>query len=289
MGESIPVARTAALTAATMVAFAANSVLCRMALAERAVDAASFTTVRLLSGAVALVCMSRLLRRERPAAAAAEWAGPVFLFLYAAGFSFAYLTLPAGTGALVLFGAVQATMIASGLRSGERPRPLEWVGFAAAVGGLVYLVSPGVARPSLAGSALMAGAGVSWGVYSLRGRGTGDALAATTSNFVRAVPLALLVSLVWIPRLEVSARGLLLAVLSGAIASGMGYVVWYAALRGLGAIEAAMVQLSVPVIAALGGVALLDERVSMRLVLSAVAVLGGVALAVGSGRRPRRS
>ena len=264
-----------------MTAFAANSVLCRLALGSGAVDAASFTSVRIASGAAALLLISRLTAGQ--GRIAGSWASAAMLFLYAVAFSFAYRSLPAGTGALILFGSVQATMILAGLRAGERPRAAEWVGLAVALAGLVYLVLPGVAAPSLVGSLLMALAGVAWGVYSLRGRGATDALSATTGNFLRAVPLTLLASALGFlaqERTHASAQGVAWAVASGAVASGVGYVIWYAALRGLSATRAATVQLTVPVIAALGGVVFLAEEITLRLGIAAVLILGGVALAV---------
>jgi drug/metabolite transporter (DMT)-like permease len=284
--------RTAVLTAVTMAAFASNSILCRLALQSRAIDPASFTLVRVLAGAVALFLMARAAG-PRPRAPG-RWAGAAFLFLYAAAFSFAYTRLSAGTGALLLFGCVQATMLTAALRSGERPHPLEWIGLALAVTGLVVLVAPGLAAPSPAGSALMALAGVAWGVYSLTGRGSTDALADTGRNFMRALPLATAASLlapVAGEAFHVTRRGVLLALASGALASGVGYAVWYAALRGLTATRAATVQLSVPVLAALGGVWLLSEVVTVRLVASAILILGGVGLALSSRsaawKRPR--
>jgi drug/metabolite transporter (DMT)-like permease len=287
--------RTAALTTLTMVAFAANSVLCRMALGRAAIDPASFTAIRLLSGALTLLALAGLLGRGRPPGLArgvaaeaglARWISPCELFLYAICFSFAYLSLSAGTGALLLFGAVQATMIGAGLLAGERLTLQQWLGLIVAIAGLVYLVSPGIAAPPLGGSALMLTAGVAWGFYSLRGRRAVDPVASTTGNFARAVPFALLVATVWLPRLQLSPRGVALATLSGGVASGLGYVIWYAALRGLKATQAAAVQLSVPVLAALGGVLLLAESVNLRLVVSSVAVLGGVGLSL-FGREPR--
>jgi drug/metabolite transporter (DMT)-like permease len=202
------------------------------------------------------------------------------LFLYAVTFSFAYISLSAGTGALILFGAVQITMILSGLIAGERPRLLEWLGLLAALGGLVYLVLPGLSAPSPLGSALMALAGIAWGVYSLRGRGIDDPVANTTGNFVRAAPLALIVSLIALSNYSLSPKGALLAVLSGALASGLGYVIWYAALRDLTATRAATVQLAVPVIAAIGGIFFLAEAVTLRLTFASIAILGGVGLAI---------
>jgi drug/metabolite transporter (DMT)-like permease len=205
---------------------------------------------------------------------------PSLLALYAVPFSFAYTRLGTGTGALILFGCVQLTMLAATLRSGEHVHAVQWVGVSLAAGGLVYLVSPGLAAPAFVPAVLMAIAGVAWGAYSWRGRGSPNALATTTRNFVQAVPLVAAVSLVTLPRLHIEPRGVLLAVASGAVASGLGYVVWYAALRGLTGLQAAVVQLAVPVLAAIGGVLFLDEGVSMRLILSSGLVLGGIALAI---------
>ena len=276
--------KTAALTAVAMVAFAANSLLCRLALDRGAIDAASFSSIRLLAGAVALAVILHL-RRGEPARAVADWWAAAMLFTYVAMFSFAYLTLSAGTGALILFGAVQLTMFGVGLYSGERFRASAWCGLALAAGGLVYLVSPGLAAPPLAGAAMMAVAGFAWGVYSLRGRGVADPLAATAANFLRATPLALLLSLLRVADASVDAAGVALAIASGAVTSGIGYVIWYAALPGLSAMRAATVQLSVPPIAALGGVILLSEAVSVRLALASVAILGGIALVLTSRAR----
>lgn len=279
--------RTLAFTTVAMVAFASNSILCRLALGGGSIDPATFTTLRIASGAVTLFALAALTRRGARDAPGG-WRSGFYLVLYAVTFSFAYLSLSAGTGALILFGCVQATMIAGALRSGERPGALEWAGIAIALGGLVFLTAPGLTAPSPAGSALMAAAGIAWGLYTLRGRGTGDPLVATSRNFMRAVPFALAVSFLMLSRREVSARGVLLAVSSGAAASGIGYVVWYAALRGLSATRAATVQLSVPVIAALGGVLFLSESVSPRLAGSAVLILGGVGLALAGRVRGLR-
>lgn len=270
-------ARTIALTALAMTAFAANSLLCRMALGEQAIDAASFTTVRLASGAVTLWIIVSVT--SGPAASTrGDWTAAAMLFLYALTFSFAYTSLTAGTGALILFGAVQLTMFAAGLRGGEPFAPLSWAGLTLAAAGLVYLVSPGLAAPSPLGAGLMTVAGIAWGVYSLRGRGVPNPLLATAGNFARTLPFTLLASAAFLAAVHVSGAGAALAVASGAIASGLGYVIWYAALRGLTATRAATVQLSVPVIAAFGGVLLLSERVTARLLIASVAVLGGIAL-----------
>lgn len=276
--------RIALLAGAALVAFAANSVLARLALRGGAIDAASYTSIRLVSGAVVL---SLLIWRRNPGSfrLAGSWASAALLFLYAAPFSFAYLSLSTGTGALILFAAVQATMILAGLAGGERPGPREWVGLLVALGGLVWLVLPGIDAPPVVGAGLMAVAGISWGFYSLRGRRSGAALADTMGNFVRAAPLALALSAATLATAAVAPAGVLYAVLSGAIASGVGYAIWYTALPGLPATRAATIQLAVPALAALGGVALLGEPLSFRLVGAAAAILGGVGLAVSARAR----
>jgi drug/metabolite transporter (DMT)-like permease len=265
-----------------MVAFAANSLLCRAALKQSEIDAASFTLIRILSGAVTL-CMIAALRGSRWPQAS-NWPSALALFGYAAAFSFAYITLSAGTGALLLFGAVQATMILWGFRQGERLRALQFAGLAVAVAGLAVLVSPGVTAPPLVGSLLMLSAGVAWGVYSLRGKRAHDPLAATAGNFARALPFALLLSAIFLPSVRFDAAGVTYAVLSGAIASGLGYAIWYTALPALRSATAATVQLSVPVIAAAGAIVLLGEPLTLRFAIAAVAVLGGIALVVTARR-----
>ena len=272
------------MTAAALTAFAANSILCRLALGSGALDAASFTTVRIVSGALALVLVGGV-RRGSVASRGGSWIEAFLLFLYAVAFSFAYRSLSAGTGALVLFSSVQITMIAAGLRSGERPASREWAAWLLAVGGLLGLVWPGLTAPPASGAALMGLAGTAWGGYSLRGRASADPVAATRGNFVRAVVPAIGVSLICAPNLHGSSTGITLAIFSGAGASGLGYVIWFAALRGLTATRAAIVQLSVPVLVAAAGVLFLSETPSLRLLLSATAILGGVAMAV-LGRRP---
>ena len=285
MVEAAPISRgrTAGLTVAALVAFAANSILCRLALGAGAIDGASFTTVRILSGAVLLAVLGRL-QRGRVAHDGGTWLEAFLLFLYAITFSFAYRSLSAGTGALILFSSVQITMIVAGLREGERPALPEWVGLFLALGGLVGLVLPGLTAPSAPGAALMGSAGMAWGLYSLRGRGALDPVAATRGNFTRAVVPVLGVSLICSSQMHGSARGMALAILSGAGASGLGYVAWYAALRGLTATRAAIVQLSVPLLVAMTGVLFLSESLSLRFLGSATALMGGVAMAV-LGRR----
>jgi drug/metabolite transporter (DMT)-like permease len=258
-----------------MLAFAANSLLCRLALAPGAIDAASFTTLRVAAGAVtlALIIMPRWRGEHRantdPRAVAA-------LFGYMVCFSFAYLSLAAGTGALILFGAVQLTMFVAALRAGEPFPPFAWLGLTIAMAGLVYLVSPGLTAPDPTGAALMAAAGFSWGIYSLRGRRARDALVATASNFVLTLPLVVIVSALTLTQAHLSASGIVYAIASGSIASGLGYVVWFAAVKRLRATTAATVQLSVPIVAAFGGTVLLDETVTLRLLVASIATLGGI-------------
>lgn len=277
--------RVFALTAVAMTAFAANSLLCRLALRGGHIDPASFTSLRLVSGALVLWLLLGL--RGGGVAHSGNWPSATALFVYAIGFSFAYVSLGVGVGALLLFGAVQATMILAGFRGGERPGFAQGAGLALSLAGLVYLMLPGLAAPPLVGAGLMVAAGVAWGVYSLRGRGAGDPARATAGNFILATPLALLANLPFISRLHLEPLGCAYALASGALASGLGYVIWYAALKGLTATRAAIVQLSVPVIAAFGGVLLLDEPVTTRLVIASCVILGGVALAV-IGKQVRR-
>lgn len=277
-----------ALTSAAMLAFAANSLLCRLALQQGGIDAASFGSIRLVSGALMLALIVRL-RAKPPPGARADWLAAAMLFAYVAFFSFAYLSLSAGTGALILFGAVQLTMFGVGLRSGEMFGPVAWAGFVLAVGGLVYLVSPGLAAPPPLGAALMAIAGVAWGVYSLRGRGVADPLAVTARNFARAAPMALVLSVLLAGSAHANAAGIALAVASGAITSGLGYVIWYAALPWLSALRAATVQLSVPPIAAFGGVLFLSEAITPRLALASAAILGGIAMVLTEKARATKT
>jgi drug/metabolite transporter (DMT)-like permease len=277
--------RTVSYTILGLMAFAANSVLCRIALSDGTIDAASFSLIRLASGAATLLLITTCARK-RGVRIAGSWMSAAMLFLYAVPFSFAYLSLTTGTGALILFGCVQVTMMSAAVRSGERPRLLEWFGLALALAGLVYLMAPGLAAPPLAGAGLMAVAGVSWGVYSLRGRQSTNPLEQTTSNFVRSVPLVLVVSVATLPQIYIDRKGALFAVASGALASGIGYVVWYRALRGLTAAHAAVVQLAVPILAAAGGVIFLREIISERLIISAALVLGGIGLALFGREKP---
>jgi drug/metabolite transporter (DMT)-like permease len=266
-----------------LTAFAGNSVLCRAALGDDTIDAASFSALRLFSGALTLWVLVTL-RRGRTQLGG-SWLSATYLFLYAVPFSFAYESLATGTGALILFGAVQATMLIAAVSSGERPGWLQWLGLLTALGGLVYLVLPGVSSPDPLGSALMTVAGIGWGLYSLRGRAATDPLGETAGNFARSLPMVALVSAASLGVLRVDATGAALAVTSGALASGVGYAIWYAALPSLAAAVAATVQLSVPVLAAVGGVIFMAEIVTSRLVIASLLILGGVSLALLK-RRP---
>jgi drug/metabolite transporter (DMT)-like permease len=279
-----PAARTGLLTGIAMIAFASNSLLCRLALQHASIDAASFASIRLVSGAAMLGVLARLSTGRAPRARA-DWIAATALFAYVAFFSFAYLSVSAGTGALILFGAVQLTMFAAGLRAGEQFAPLAWLGLALALAGLLYLVSPGVTAPTPLGAVLMGAAGVSWGVYSLRGRRAADPLSASAANFLCAAPMALVLSLLLHNGFHAAPTGIALAITSGAVTSGIGYVVWYAALKGLSAMRAATVQLSVPPIAAFGAALLLAEPMTMRLVCASAAILGGIALVLASRTR----
>ncbi len=270
--------RIIGLTSLAMIAFAGNSLLCRQALKHTAIDPASFTAIRLVSGALMLWLVTRI-KRNAPAGKG-SWPSAFALFVYAAAFSYAYVSLPAASGALLLFGAVQATMIGHGIWSGERLHTLQSLGVLLAFGGLVGLLLPGLSAPPLVGAMLMLGAGVAWGVYSLRGKGAGDSTRVTAGNFMRAVPITLVLSLLMFNFASVDAAGFYLAIASGALASGLGYAIWYSVLPAMKNTSAASVQLSVPVIAALGGIVFLGEPMTLRLILASVAILGGIALVI---------
>lgn len=286
-----------------MIAFASNSLLCRAALKQTDIDAATFTFTRIFSGAVTLWLLmhvrrktaanrtasilvenfsSSLLATHHPSLRDGTWSSAFALFVYAAGFSFAYVALSAGTGALLLFGAVQATMILWGLHKGERLNTIQIVGFIVAVTGLIVFLFPGLSAPPLAGSILMLGAGVAWGIYSLRGKGEQNPVSVTAGNFVRAVPFATALGIIFAPWTHLNLAGISYAIISGAVTSGLGYVIWYSALPGLRAASAAIVQLSVPVLAAAGGILLLGEPITLRYMLASVAVLGGIAVVVAT-------
>ena len=293
------------LTALAMIAFAGNSLLCRQALKSSSapplnapamtyvnhvyhqsstIDPASFTLVRILSGAICLAVIVQVRGTGRRAGR--SWVSAMALFSYAALFSFAYLQLTAGTGALLLFGAVQATMIFWALRKGEQLRGLQIAGVLLAIIGLIVLVFPGLSAPPLGAALLMLGAGIAWGIYSLRGKGAGDPLRATAGNFLLAVPMAALLSVLAFRSINLDRVGIGYAVVSGALASGVGYAIWYSALPGLKATAAATVQLSVPVLAAAGGILFLGESITWRFALASIAVLGGIALVILERRTP---
>ena len=272
--------RMLVLTSLAMVAFAGNSLLCRLALKDAQIDAASFTSIRIISGALVLWVIAGVRRRTSAATGSGDWRSALALFAYAAGFSYAYVDLPAAIGALLLFGAVQVTMIGYGLSTGERLVLRQSTGLVLAFGGLVGLLLPGLSAPPLGSAALMLGAGIAWGIYSIRGKAAGDATCTTAGNFLRAAPLAVGLNLAMLPASQPATLGIACAMASGAVTSGIGYAIWYSALRGLRATHAATVQLSVPVIAAAGGIVFLGEAISVRLVIASVAILGGVALVV---------
>lgn len=269
--------RLFALTLLALLSFAANSVLCRLALRSTALDPASFSAIRLLSGALVLAL---LVAARRSGPVGGNWPSALALLVYACGFSFAYVNLSTGIGALILFGAVQVTMLLAGRRSGERLQRRQGLGLLLAIAGLASVMLPGSVAPPPAAALLMMVAGIAWGRYCLLGRGVQDALGATAGNFLRAAPLAVLLSIILLKQQQLDSLGVLYAILSGALASGLGYALWYAALRALTATRAAAVQLSVPVIAAVAGALLLHETVTLRLLLASVAILGGIALVV---------
>ena len=309
----MPRTLTFALTLLAMLAFAGNSLLCRLALKHTGIDAASFTSIRIVSGALVLWMIVRLrghsrmgtlpttpqafptlvgtshihVGRMRGGGVAGNWLSALALFAYAACFSFAYVSLPAATGALLLFGAVQATMIGYGLWIGERLELRQSTGLICAFAGLVWLMLPGVSAPPLIASTLMLAAGCAWGVYSLHGKGVADPTGATMGNFLRAVPFAIALSALALPRTSLDRDGICYAIASGALTSGIGYAIWYTALRGLKATRAAAVQLSVPVLAAIGGIALLGEPISLRLLIASTAILGGIALVILEPNTPK--
>lgn len=272
--------KTIFLTGLALIAFAANSVLCRLALGNNAIDASSFTIIRLLSGTIILLIIIGVTRNVTGASSNGSWSASFMLFLYAITFSFAYISLDTATGALILFGSVQITMILMSLISGARLHLTEWAGVIIAFTGFVYLILPGVSTPPIIGLLLMTVAGVAWGIYTLKGRDSKSPLMDTAYNFLRTTPLVILLTIITISNANYSSEGILLALLSGSITSGVGYTIWYIALGGLSSIQAAVLQLSVPVIAALGGVIFVSEAITFRLSVSATMVLGGILIVV---------
>jgi drug/metabolite transporter (DMT)-like permease len=274
------------LIALAMVAFAGNSILCRLALGEQTIDAASFTALRLLSGAVMLA----LILAQRKHGFSLNKINPLstsMLYLYAVCFSFSYINLSVATGALLLFGAVQITMIGFALLKGERPGATAWVGIVTAFAGLIYLLLPGVSTPPLFSAMLMIIAGIAWGIYTLRGKGAKQPLVETGWNFIGTIPLALLTLLLFQDSIHLTTDGVILACVSGALASALGYVIWYSVLPHITPTNAATVQLSVPVIAAFGGLALVGEAISLRLVVASLLVLGGIYMTIHSAAKTR--
>lgn len=292
-------------TVTAMLAFAGNSVLCRLALEQFTIDPASFTLIRLLSGAIVLTILllsvPKLMLPEQPLSAdgaansnevhankcfrlfslkQSTWLGGLSLFAYAACFSFAYISLPTGTGALILFAMVQITMLSYALVKGSRFSVAQWFGFAMALVGLVYLFLPGLSAPPLLGATLMGIAGIAWGVYSILGKRVANPTQSTTENFIRASIITLLLSLIFINDISISLQGAVLAIASGALTSGIGYAIWYAVLPFLKAASSASLQLTVPVIATIGGMVWLGEEISIRLALASISILGGVAIVV---------
>lgn len=275
-----PLLKTLVLTALAMIAFAANSVLCRMALGNNSIDASSFTVIRLLSGALVLLVIISLKVKDQKTQSKGSWFASSMLFLYAITFSFAYITLDTGTGALILFGTVQILMIVVSMIRGNRLHISEWLGVSIAFAGFVYLVLPGVTSPSAMGFILMTAAGIGWGAYTLKGRASRAPLMDTAYNFIRTTPFVIILAGITFKSTSYSTEGVLLAVLSGGLASGVGYTIWYSALGGLSAVQAAVVQLTVPVIAAFGGVIFMSETITLRLTLSSLMILGGILLVV---------
>lgn len=276
--------KTSLLTCLALIAFAANSVLCRLALGNEAIDASSFTGIRLLSGAITLfIILSITVSRKennKGASSKGSWTASLSLFLYAITFSYAYLSVDTGTGALILFGSVQITMIMLSLISGTRLHLIEWSGVILAFAGFIYLILPNITTPSINGFILMTVSGISWGIYTLKGRSSKNPLMDTTYNFLRTIPFVGVLAIFTLQNMNYSSEGIVLALISGAITSGLGYTIWYIALGGLSSTQAAVIQLSVPVIAAIGGVIFVSEVITMRLIISATIVLSGILMVV---------
>ncbi|WP_415900397.1 DMT family transporter [Neptuniibacter sp. QD48_11] len=280
MNKDVQTLKVFIYTLIALIAFAGNSVLCRLALGDETIDAASFTSIRLLSGIVVLLAIFIFMNRGKANAAKGSWKGAFFLFAYAITFSYGYITLETGIGALVLFGSVQISIILINMLKGNKLHLMEWIGTIVAFAGFVYLIFPSLATPSAVGFGLMTMAGVAWGFYTLAGKGSNNPLGDTTYNFLRTLPFVLILVLLSFDDASLSTEGIWLAILSGGLASGIGYAIWYQALGSLSAIQAAVVQLLVPVIAAAGGVAFAGEEVTWRLVIASVVVLGGIMIVI---------
>jgi len=272
--------KTIFLTGLALIAFAANSVLCRLALKNEAIDPSSFTVIRLLSGAFVLLIILGITRNTSRLSSTGSWTASVMLFLYAVTFSYAYVSLDTATGALILFGSVQITMILRSLISGSRLHITEWTGVVISFAGFIYLILPGISTPSIIGFILMTIAGIAWGIYTWKGLGSKSPLMDTTYNFLRTIPFVALLAIVTMNNINYSAEGIILALLAGGVTSGIGYTIWYVALDGLSSTQAAVLQLSVPVIAAFGGVIFVSETITYRLIISTAMVLGGILMVV---------
>jgi drug/metabolite transporter (DMT)-like permease len=276
--------KTILFTGLALIAFAANSVLCRLALGESAIDASTFTIVRLLAGAIVLTVIMSISKiksnSNTNSSTKGSWPASIALFIYGLTFSFAYVTLDTATGALILFGSVQIAMILMSIFSGNRLHISEWFGMAIAFTGFVYLILPGVTTPSVIGFLLMTVSGIAWGIYTLKGRGSKNPIMDTAFNFLRTMPFVIILAIVTFKYAHYSSEGILLAVLSGSIASGIGYMIWYSALSGLSVTQAAVLQLLVPVIAAVGGIIFVSESISFRLTVSSAMILGGILMVV---------
>jgi drug/metabolite transporter (DMT)-like permease len=264
------------LTSLALIAFAANSVLCRLALGNNVIDASSFTIIRLLAGAIVLFCIVLFSKGKTSTTSKGNLLSSFMLFLYAITFSFAYLSLDTGTGALILFGAVQITIIIHTLLSGNKLRPLEWLGVITSFLGFIYLISPGVSSPSIIGFVLMTIAGISWGIYTIKGQTSKNPLRDTTYNFIKTLPFITILYIATMTQSNYSTEGILLAIIAGGVTSGIGYTIWYMAIRGLSSIQSAVLQLLVPVIAAFSGVIFISEIITVRLTVSSILILGGV-------------
>lgn len=278
-----------ACTIFALLAFAGNSVLCRFALGKNTIDAASFTIIRLLSGIIILIMSAKITRKINENSSKGSWLAAGMLFIYALTFSFGYISLDTGTGALILFSAVQITMIIASVILGNRLNKYECLGLLLAFSGFVYLIIPGLRTPSLMGFMLMTVSGMAWGFYTLAGRGTTDALSETAYNFLRTAPFVLVLVIFTFKSAHISSEGIILAILSGTITSGIGYFIWYIALGGLSVTKAAVVQLFVPAIAAYGGVAFTNELITVRLVEASVLILGGILTVIISRNSIRKS
>ena len=286
--KEISFIKTIIYTTLALIAFAANSVICRLALKDGAIDPGLFTSIRLFSGAAVLIALVFLSKDSRYEKSKGSWTSAARLFLDAAAFSYAYVSLETGIGALIIFGVVQITMIASSLISGYRMNGIECLGIFLALAGFLYLLVPGASAPSLSGFILMSLSGIGWGIYSLRGKNSKHPLVDTAYNFLRSLPFLILLLYFLAQESNYSTKGILLALLSGIVTSGIGYTIWYVALRGLNSIQASIVQLLVTVMASIGGILFVGEIVSFRLMVSSLMILGGILLLIIKRITPKK-